>query len=619
MLARGGWFGRYLHVDVESGRHHSAAIADSLLQGTIGGVGLGTALLLNQQSAHRNALEPASPIVFCFSPMVGTSITTSAKLAVLAKSPLTHRLTDALSSSDFAVFGKRTGHDAIVISGKASTPSVLLIDEAGARTVPCPELWNRKLRIESVDAALRDRHPGFCFAVIGAAGEHQVHYASISNQGRHAGRGGLGAVLGSKNIKAVGVAGHKTIGVAAPDELVDIARDLAKRSLGPATEKYRELGTVANLAAFNRIAALPTRNFQQSTFEGAEALSGERLAVTRARGRSACRNCTIGCEHFFATSRGGDERPVKLEYESLFSLGPLCGISDPDVTLAASRKCDDLGLDTISTGATIAFAMECHERRLFDTTLATYATELGLGFGNGSSLLALIDAIATRSDPLADLLADGSRAAAERIGGGARAFAPHVKGLEIPGYEPRAMQTMALGFAVNTRGADHNKSGAYEVDLSGTVDRFAPTTAAITGAVETEDRAALIDSLILCKFLRAVFPDIYQESANALRAVTGHPFDAQQLRDTAARIVLLKRLFNERAGWSRAEDTLPERFLREKLPTGASKGAVIDEERLEQLIDAYYQARGLTEDGRLRPAVVTRLEALLAAPPGQDP
>lgn len=603
-----GWFGRYLRIDVTRGRHDTAPICSELLHQTLGGVGLGTALLLREQPPGIDALDPASRLVFSFSPMVGTSITTSAKLAVLAKSPLTHRLSDALSSSDFAVFGKRTGNDAIVITGKAPVPSVVLVDEGDTRIVPCADLWATSATIAEVDAELTSRHPGFSFAVIGSAGEHAVRYASISNQGRHAGRGGLGAVLGSKNIKAVGVRGHRPIEVSDAERLIGIAKDLARRSMGPATEKYRELGTVANLAAFNRIAALPTRNFQQSSFEGAEALSGEELQRTRATGRSACRNCTIGCEHFFSAKNGA---PVKLEYESLFALGPLCGVSDPDVTLAASRRCDELGLDTISTGGTIAFAMECHERGMFSGAPRAAAEALDLAFGNGNALLALIDAIATRAHPLANLLADGSRAAANHIGGAAPSFAPHVKGLEIPGYEPRAMQAMALGFAVGTRGADHNKSGAYEVDLSGSSNRFAPNERSVTQAIETEDRAALIDSLILCKFLRGVFPDLYQECADALVAITGHPFDRTALVAAAARIVQLKRLFNEREGWTTDEDTLPERFLSQALPSGAAEGAVVDRHRLRHLIAAYYRGRGLDDVGRLTASTIAELNALV--------
>lgn len=595
----GGYFGRYLRVDLSSGEVRRPPIDPALVRRLIGGVGLGTALLMQQTRPGFDPLGIDSCVVFAFSPMVGTSVTTSAKFAVVAKSPLTQRIGDALSSSDFAIAGKRAGYDAIVLRGRAHQPSVVLIDETGTRIEPCSELWDAGLTVAQVDQRLRERHQGYSFSVIGIAGERLVRFAGLTNGRRHAGRGGLGAVLGSMRVKAVGVRGKLPIEVSDPAKLIAHAKDLAARSLGPATEKYRLLGTVSNLTSFNRLAALPTRNFQASTFEGAERVGGAQLEQTRAKGRSACSSCTIGCEHFFKSSRDPaspdtvSHGPVKMEYESLFALGPLCGIDDPDVAIAASRRCDDLGLDTVSAGGTIAFLMECAERGLLADTPHD---DPRLQFGSGEGLLSLLDDAAHRRG-VGELIAEGSRIAATRIGPPAPDFAPHVKGLELPGYEPRALQTMALGFAVGTRGADHNKSGAYEVDFSGRVDRFAPEPHAALLAIESEDRAALIDSLILCKFLRGVFDDIYVESAEVLRAITGIPFDGDELRAAAKRIVLVRKLFNVREGWTRAEDTLPARFLSEPLPTGVARGVHIDAERLDELIATYYRARGWCADG----------------------
>ena len=595
-----GYFNQYLRIDATRASSECIPLGSAVLRQFIGGAGLGTRLLLEECASGVDALAPEAAIVFAFSPFVGTSITTSAKFAVVAKSPLTGRINDALSSSDFAVAGKRAGYDAIVVTGRAGSPSVVLIDEDGARFEPCDlpaqNLWGRGLPIDEVDAALTARYPGYHFAIIGTAGERLVSYASVANDKRHAGRGGHGAVLGSKQIKAIGVRGKRIVPIADRDALVALSKDLAQRSLGAATAKYRELGTVANLAAFNRLAVLPTRNFQQGHFEGAEALSGEQLHLTRNAGRSSCRNCTIGCEHFFRRDEGA---PVKLEYESLFALGPLCGIADPDVVLRAAALCDDLGLDTISAGACIAFAMECSERGLLDGT----PYQADLSFGNGQHLLALLEAIATRNGALADLLAQGTRHAAGVLGPPTQDFAPHVKGLELPGYEPRALQTMALGFAVGSRGADHNKSGAYEIDFSTKVDRFAPDLDAAKLAVETEDRAALIDSLILCKFLRGVFGDLYAESATILRAVTGEDFSAAELTECAERIVLAKKLYNIREGWTRSEDTLPKRFFVED-----NDGVHIDPSRLDGLIGAYYEARGWREDGTVPAETAARAE-----------
>ena len=591
---RGGFFGEYLRIDLGSGEAIRVALDPAIARRFIGGVGLGAWLLHQETPRGLDPLGAEAAVIFAFGPLLGTPLTTSAKYALVAKSPLTGRIGDALSSSRFAVMAKRMGVDAIVLTGCAARPSVLLLDEDRASLEAAGELWGHGLPVSEAARALAARFPGHAFALIGAAGEHLVRYAGVTNEGRHAGRGGLGAVLGAKRLKAIGVRGERRVPLADAAKTTALSKALARRSLGPATEKYRELGTVGNLAAFNRLAALPTRNFQESTFEGAADVSGEILHATRRKGRGSCINCTIGCEHFFEVAPG--EAPVKAEYENVFALGPLCGIRDPEVVLRASRSCDELGLDTISAGGTIAFAMECAERGLFDGTVFE-AEARGLRFGDGARLLALLEDIAFRRGALADLLAEGSRSAAARLGPPAPDFAPHVKGLEIPGYEPRALQSMALGFSVGSRGADHNRSGAYEADFSGQVDRFHVSAESARGAIATEDRAAMLDSLILCKFLRGTLVDFYGESAEMLAAVTGFDCDADELRRAAQRIVLLKRLFNEREGWTAAEDTLPERFFTQSLTKGSADGAVISRAGLARSIAAYYEARGLRPDG----------------------
>jgi aldehyde:ferredoxin oxidoreductase len=592
---RGGWFGEYARLDLSSEGFRRVPIPGDVQRRFVGGVGLGAWLLQEETPAGYDALGPDAAIVFAFGPLLGTPLTTSAKFALVAKSPLTDRLGDALSSSRFALSAKRLGVDAIVLRGRAAAPSIVVVDEQGARLEPAGALWGSDLPVSEVTRALADRLPGHELAVVGLAGERLVRYAGVANDGRHAGRGGLGAVLGAMRVKAVAVRGHRPVPLADAARTVALSKALARRSLGPATEKYRELGTVGNLAAFNRLAALPTRNFQQSTFEGAEDIAGETLQTTRKKGRGSCASCTIGCEHFFEVTPG--EAPVKAEYENVFALGPLCGVRDPEIVLRASRACDELGLDTISAGGTIAFAMECAERGLLDA--GPWAADArGLRFGDGARLLALLHDIAARRGPLADLLAEGSRRAAARIGPPAPDFAPHVKGLEIPGYEPRALQSMALGFSVGTRGADHNRSGAYEADLSGAADRFAASADSARAAIATEDRAAILDSLILCKFLRGALVDLPAECADMLEAVTGERVD---LREAARRIILLKRAFNEREGWTAAEDTLPARFFTDALPAGAARGAVLSRVGLGEAIAEYYRARGLREDGTLPP------------------
>src|SRR5215211_7795016 len=597
----GGYFGRALVFDLADGSAEQLPLPDDVLRGYIGGAGLGAWLMHRLAPAGVDPLGPDAPIAFCFSPLVGTPLTTSAKFAVVAKSPLTGMLNDALASSHFAIAGKLTGNDAIVVRGACEEPSVLLVDGDGARLEAADDLWG--LPAADAETRLRDRlGAAWRVAAIGPAGERLVRYATVSHDGRHAGRGGLGAVLGGKQLKAVAVrsAGGKAP-LADPGAVLAAARDLRARSFGPATAKYRELGTLANLLSFNAISTLPTRNFQAAAFDEAPRLAAEELHELRHVARDYCASCSIGCEHIYRAPGG---KQARVEYENVFALGPLCGVSDPDSVLAASARCDELGVDTISAGGTIAWAMECAERGLIDAPW--------LRFGDAASMLRALEEIGAR-EGLGDLLAEGSRRAGAAVGGGAEAFAPQVKGLELPGYEPRTLQAMALGLAVNARGADHNRSGAYEADLSGELDRLAGGERHAAAAIETEDRAAIMDSLILCKFLRGVFEVPFPDWAELLAPVTGWDVTGDELRRTARRIVVAKRLYNLREGWTRAEDWLPEGFLGDPLELSSGREATLSPERLRGMIDSYYERRGLAADGRPLPDTQAELSLNLFA------
>jgi aldehyde:ferredoxin oxidoreductase len=587
MAVPGGYLGRALVVDLSDASASTLPLPEPVLRAYLGGAGLGTWLMHRLAPPRADPLGPGAPLAFVFSPLVGTPLTTSAKFAVVAKSPLTGMLNDALASSQFAIAGKLTGHDAIVVRGACAAPSVLLVDGDGARLVDAGPAWGRPAA--EAETLLRERlGRGWRVAAIGPAGERGVRYATVSHDGRHAGRGGLGAVMGAKRLKAVAVRAGGAVPVADPKAVLAAARDLRTRSFGPATAKYRELGTLANLLAFNAISTLPTRNFQAATFDQAPRLAAEDLSAARRVARNSCASCTIGCEHIYA-GRGGTK--VRVEYENVFALGPMCGVSDPDAVLAASARCDELGLDTISAGGTVAWAMECAERGLIDAPW--------LRFGDGAALLRALDEIGA-GEGLGALLAEGSRRAAERLGGEAATLAVHVKGLELPGYEPRTLHAMALGLAVNARGADHNRSGAYEADLSGSLDRLAGGRAHVAAAVATEDRAAVMDSMILCKFLRGVFEqgNPYEEWAALLRSVTGWDTDGAELQRTARRIVLAKRVFNLREGWTPADDWLPRRLLDEPLEVGSGRVATLTAERLRSMVDGYWAVRGLDAQGR---------------------
>jgi aldehyde:ferredoxin oxidoreductase len=609
-MAAGGYFGQALVVDVTSGTSRNQPLPDRVLRGYIGGSGLGTWLLCRLGTPGADPLGPRAPLAFVFSPLVGTPLTTSAKFAVVAKSPLTGMLTDALASSQFAIAGKLTGHDAIVIDGRAPELSVLLVDGDGTRLIGGSHLAG--MTAADTDRQLRgELGRGWRVAAIGPAGELGIRYATISHDGRHAGRGGLGAVMGAKNLKAIAVRAGTKVATADPAAVLAAAHDLRERSFGPATAKYRELGTLANLLAFNAISALPTRNFQAATFDGAAELADQTAGNVagdvpgdvpgdvqgmRRVARSSCASCTIGCEHIY---RVGGGKKARVEYENVFALGPMCGVSDPGAVLTASARCDELGIDTISAGGTIAWAMECAERGLVDAPW--------LRFGDSAALLRVLDEIGGLSTPLGCLLAEGSRRASRTVGADSASFAAHVKGLEMPGYEPRTLHSMALGLAVNARGADHNRSGAYEADLSGDLDRLDGGDAHVAAAIETEDRAAVMDSLILCKFLRGVFTDPFTEWAGLLSAVTGWEVSGEELHETARRIVMAKRVYNIREGWQPADDWLPDRLLNEPLSLPSGRVATLSADRLRAMIDSYYKMRGLDPEGRPDPATVEDL------------
>ncbi|HLL50505.1 MAG TPA: aldehyde ferredoxin oxidoreductase family protein [Thermomicrobiales bacterium] len=587
----GGVHGRLLRVDLQEnvGSGWTELLEPTIFADVIGGIGLASLLLLRLCPPGADPLGPDNPLIFATSPFAGTGITTSSKIAVAARSPQTGMIGDSLSSSYLALELKRTGHDALAITGTAPEWSVLVVEDGKTRLISAVGLLGlspgetaRHLRAELGTA--------FRVAAIGPAGERGVRYAAIANDGRLAGRTGAGVVMGAKRLKAIAVRGSRLPRAADTQTVAALARNLAERSVGPATAKYREIGTVANVAFFNRMGMLPTRNFAAGQFIGAETISGETLRLEHHTGQHACAACTVGCEHHYRTRDSGPETSARLEYETLFALGSLCGVSDPNVVLRASALCDDLGMDAISAGGTIAWAMECRERRI---DLGVPAEEMPR-WGDGVALLRMLQQIGAR-EGLGNLLAEGSRAAAARVGQGSEEWAMHVKGLELPGYDPRKLKTLALGLAVAARGACHNRSSAYEVDLS---DRLDPRTDArqrAEAAAAAEDQAALLDSLTLCKFLRHALGDVHEESAALHRAVTGLPTTADELRAAAGRIGEVKKRFNLAQGWSRDLDTLPPRLLQ---APSSGNGSNIDPTWLERQIDAYYALRGWDREGR---------------------
>ena len=591
-----GYHGVVLVVDLTTRAVHREPLPESVLRDFIGGTGLAAYLLYQHCPPGADPLGPENPLIFACSPLVGSRLTTSSKFAVAAKSPLTGMIGDSLSSSFLAVELKRTGCDALVIKGRADRMTLLSVEDDEVKFLDAEYLVGLNT-FDTEQAVRNDLGRRFRVACIGPAGENGVRFASIANDGgRQAGRTGTGAVMGSKNLKAIAVRGRSPAPVFDRDGLDTIGRGLSAKSLGPATEKYRTTGTMANVAVFDRLGALPTRNFRQSTFEFAEEVSGEALYEGHFVKNAHCANCTIGCEKILTVGSGDKKSTGRMEYESAFALGPLVGVSDRETVIRASHYCDEVGMDTISAGGTIAWAMECFERGLL--TLDDTGG-LDLSFGNAEIILTCLESISNKSGKLGKLLAEGSRIASEVIGQNSHDWAMHVKGLEMPGYEPRSLKTMALALAVSTRGACHNRSSAYEADFSNRVNRLEADALRGRITADGEDFSAVLDSLIWCKFLRKAFDDFWDESAASLNLITGWDVTPDELKQSGERINNLKKLFNIREGWTRADDTLPPRLLSEPLPDGVAAGVGLSDHDLDMMIAAYYQARGWNADGSI--------------------
>ena len=602
-----GYHGTVVIVDLTSRVAHREPLDESTLRRFIGGTGLASYLLYTHCPPGADPLGPENPLIFACSPLVGSRLTTSSKFAVAAKSPLTGMIGDSLSSSFIAVELKRTGVDALVIKGQSDHPTLLVMDDDNVRFEDASNLVG-KSTFDTEQDIRNSLGRRFRVACIGPAGESGVRYASIANDGgRQAGRTGTGAVMGAKNLKAIAVRGRNPAPVFNAERLNEVGRDLSARSLGPATEKYRTTGTMANIAVFDRLGTLPTRNFQQSTFEMTDEVSGEAMYSGHFVKNAHCANCTIGCEKILTVGDGPGKSTGRMEYESAFALGPLVGVGDRETIIRASHYCDSVGMDTISAGGTIAWAMECFERGI----LTLEDTDgLDLRFGNAEALLPCLEAIATRSGNLGRLLSEGSRTASEIVGQGSQAWAMHVKGLEMPGYEPRSLQTMALALAVSTRGACHNRSSAYEADFSNLVNRMEADAERGRITADGEDFSAVLDSLIWCKFLRKAFDDFWEESADSLNLITGWAVRPDDLKKAGERINNLKKLFNIREGWTREEDTLPDRVLTEPLPDGPAAGVGLSGGDLQMMVSAYYRARGWDPDGTIPDSKLDDLEML---------
>jgi len=592
-----GYAGRVLHVDLSSGKTLVEPLNEDYAKKYIGGIGLGIRMWLDHSKAGVDPLSPENPLLLITGPISGTVWPTGGNgHAFVAKSPQSFGVGEAKAHGSFGTELKRAGYDVVIFKGKAEKPTYVWIDDDSVQLLDASQLWG-KSPAETEDAIKEELGDYYIrVAAIGVSGEKQSRIASIINEKtRAAGRTGLGAVMGSKNLKAIAVRGTRDITVAKPDEFMEYVKEFHERMKGPATQKYRTLGTPENILVHNSLSCMPTRNYNNSRFEGAEKVSGETLNEKYVVKIIGCSSCAMRCEHMCVVAEGPYKKTMtRMEYETLWALGPYCGVDRLDAIIKGMELANYYGIDAISAGVIVGFAMDCYERGILSQQ---ELDGLDARFGNADAMVKLIEKIGKR-EGVGELLADGVKVAAEKIGKGSEKLAAHIKGVEITGYDLRALKTAALGFAVSFRGADHNRHGAYAFDVKGKVNRLVAEKGRGKLVRDMEDTYNLIDSFIVCKFSRGTYYKELPDMAKLYTLVTGFDMTPEELKRCGERIHNAARLFNIREGLGRKDDTLPWKVMHEPIPDdGPSKGAMVTQAELDLLLDDYYEARGWTREG----------------------
>ena len=598
--------GKILYVNLSDGNYHIGSYDETFAKNYIGGTGFGIKMLMDNLEPGVDAFDPRNPLIYVSGAITGTMVPcTASKFGVFAKSPGTGMLGEAYSTGQWGAELRMTGYDIIVIKGKAKRPVYIFIDNESVQIKDASKMWGTSTW--DAEQAIRDEigDQNIRVSGIGQAGENLNRLACIINDRfRAAGRTGLGAVMGSKNLKAVALRGTHDVTVADYDGLLEFNKDLYNRARGPATAKYRGLGTAANMLTMNEQSALPTRNYQSASFDKIEKVSGEYLNEKYVSKIQGCSACPCRCEHI-AVAREGEYKDsvARVEYEPLMAFGPYCGVDDMNSIIKALEYCNTYGVDAIGAGIVVGFAMECYERGII-TKEDTGGLELN--FGNGHAMVEMVRKMSVRED-VGNVMAEGVMRAAEILGKGSEHFAMHIKGLEMTGYDVRGLKTCALGYAVSRRGGDHQRHGSYGWDLGGKVDRYKAEKNRGSLVMGDEDFYAIIDSMIICKFTRAIWKG-YDEIAKVYTLVTGISMTGEELEKAGQRMSTLARLFNIREGLTRKDDTLPPRVMKDPIPSGVGEGSVTTQEDLDIMLDGYYEARGWNVDGIPKVSTLEKLD-----------
>ena len=598
-----GWVGRIAEIDLTRARVDIVPLNRDLILKYLGGRGINIKILFDQLKPNTSAFGPENIIVFSAGPLIRTGFPVANRCVVSTKSPLSYYAM-GLAGGYFAAELKAAGFDGIIIKGCSSKPAQILIQDKEIRIEEAVDLWG--LGTYETQRRIRSqRGEKLRIACIGPAGEKRVRIAGIMFDQRAAARGGLGAVMGSMNLKAIVVRGKGHVGLRDPDRMKSLLRKLAedvKKKPGP-RPNFPKYGTIEAVEIIHGLGLFPSRNFQKGVVDHIDSISLNGLWAYAAKRPAPCFQCPVRCTNAFLIQ---DEPVVATdgpEYESVAAFGGMCSISDPKTVIRANYLCNDLGLDTISVGCILAFVMECLERRL----ISAGEVDLGdLSFGKSEPFLEAIQAIGLRKGQCAYLLGEGVKALAERVGQGSDHFAPHVKGLELGMYDPRGSTGMALVFAIANRGGCHHSQGytVREEMASGTRFDYSGKGRLVRNLAQSR---ILVDSATYCGFLTDTVDWAIPE---ALSAATGIDFSGEMLREISDRITNLERLFVLREGCRPQEDTLPMRFFDEPLPDGPVQGHQVDRMAFEGMRREYYEECGWGQDGIPKGETLKRLNLL---------
>lgn len=583
-----GYMGKLLEVDLSSNKVKAVETDLDTAKSFIGGKGYGAKLIWDRVPENIKPFDPENLLIFMLGPLTGTLAQSSARFAVVTKSPLTGIFTDGHVGGFWGPKLKFSGYDGIVVSGKSEKPVYLYITEDKCEIKDAKDLWGKT--VFEVDDILKKKYPKSSVGAIGPAGENKVSFACISfDKGRQAGRCGPGAVMGSKNLKAIVVEkGKKRPTYADEDKFKSLTKDLFRMLKShPSKHKRHVLGTLVCIWEGIDGGTLPIKNYSGVEFPKIENLVPEKLWEQGIwQGTTTCFGCPIACTKVSKLKRWEykDKKYEAPEYEIVALMGGNLLLDSYEYVTYGHILCNDLGLDAISAGNCVGFAMECYEKGLIKS-------DFEIKFGDGDVLIKLIKQMSNR-EGLGDLLANGVRSAAEEIGQGSERFAIHVKGLELPGVDPRASYGMALAFSTADRGACHQRVWTPRAELYGKLKRFSTEGRAEFVKYNQDERAAYF-SLDLCDFM----PFSEENNTNLLNYATGYNLTPDEYVHTGERIWNLARLISIREGLSRKDDTLPARLLEEPLPAGAAKGHLVSREELDIMLDEYYELRGWDKKG----------------------